>query len=144
MKLTESSILQLKAIKVLNFRIEENIKGKKKFNLDGDFEVVGYKLENDVYKGIEFKLDINKGSKNAALKAHIEILTLFDVVDKEMSEEDKTRFILYNGLSIVYGIIRGMIYQACSTLPPDYRVLPAVNIKDFIKSCIEEKLKEKL
>ncbi|WP_025209563.1 hypothetical protein [Hippea sp. KM1] len=144
MKLTESSILQLKAIKVLNFRIEENIKGKKKFNLDGDFEVVGYKLENDVYKGIEFKLDINKGSKNAALKAHIEILALFNVVDKEMSEKDKTRFMLYNGLSIVYGIIRGMIYQACSALPPDYRVLPAVNIKDFIKSCIEEKLKEKL
>ena len=144
MKLAESSILQLKAIEVLNFRIEENIKGKKKFNLDGDFEVVGYRSKDGVYKGLEFKLDINKGAKNAALKAHIEILALFDVVNKEMSEENKTKFILYNGLSITYGIVRGMIYQACSTLPPDYRVLPAVDIKDFVKGCIEEKLKEKL
>ncbi len=97
-----------------------------------------------MYKGLEFKLDVNKGTKNAALKAHVEILALFDAIDKELSEEDKTKLILYNGLSIIYGIIRGMIYQACSTLPPDYRVLPAVNIKDFVKDCIEEKLKEKL
>ena len=142
MKLTESPILRLKTIKVLNFKIEENIKGENKFNLNGDFEGIVHRSKDKTYKGLEFKLDVNKGTKNAAIKAHLEILALFDIVNKELSEEEEAKFLLYNGLSIIYGIVRGMIYQACSVLPPDYRILPTVNMKDFIKNCIKEKLKE--
>ena len=142
MKLNTSTILQLKEIQVEHFKLEENINGVNKFILDADFLPIEFTARDGKkqYRGISFILKVNHRTKNPALKAEIKIVAAFDV-DKNLSEEEQVKFILYNGLSILYGIIRGMIFQACSILPPSMRLLPTVNIIDFIKSRLQ-KLKD--
>ncbi len=139
MRLTESKILQLKTVEVATFKIEENIKGVKKFNLNGDFDLIVSSQNDKAYKGLKFKLNLNNKSQNAAIKAKVEIIALFDV-DRSLPEKEQDKYILYNGLSIIYGIVRGMIYQACSIVPPEFRLLPSVNIKEFVKDKIKEKI----
>ena len=138
MRLTESKILQLKTVEVATFKIEENIKGVKKFNLNGDFDLIVSSQNDKAYKGLKFKLNLNNKSQNAAIKAKVEIIALFDV-DRSLSEKEQDKYILYNGLSIIYGIVRGMIFQACSAVPPEFRLLPSVNIKEFVIEKIKEK-----
>jgi len=139
MKLSTSTILQLKEIQVEHFKLEENINGTNKFILDADFWPIEFTARDGKkqYKGISFTLRVNYRTKNPALKAEVKIAAAFDV-DKDLSEEKQVKFILYNGLSILYGIIRGMIFQACSILPPSMRLLPTVNIADFVKSRLQE------
>ena len=137
MRLTESKILQLKTVEVATFKIEENIKGVKKFNLNGDFDLIVSSQNDKAYKGLKFKLNLNNKSQNAAIKAKVEIIALFDV-DRSLSEKEQDKYILYNGLSIIYGIVRGMIFQACSVVPPEFRLLPSVNIKEFVIEKIKE------
>ena len=133
MKLEISTTLQLKEIQIKRFSLEENIDGINKFLLDADFlPVVVEGKDGKSYKGINFTLKINYKAKKPALKADIEILALFEI-NKNLKEEEQAMYILYNGLSILYGIVRGMIFQACSVLPPFMRLLPTVNIAEFIQ-----------
>jgi len=143
MKLKLSTILQLKKVQVEYFKLEENIEGINKFLLDADFlpiKVEGERNEGS-YKGITFTLKVNHRTKNPALKAEIRVHALFDV-DRKLNEEEQIKYILYNGLSIIYGIVRGMIFQACSVLPVSMRLLPTVDIANFIQLKLEELYKE--
>ncbi len=134
MKLEISTALQLKKIQVEKFKLEEDIKGSNKFILAADFdpiELVNSK-NDEKYSGLHFTLKVNDKSKNSALKCRIEITGIFDV-DKNLSKEKQVEFVLHNGLSILYGITRGMVFQACSVLPPNMRMLPTVNIAKLIE-----------
>lgn len=42
----------------------------------------------------------------------------------------------YNGLSIVYGFFRGIVFQKCSFLPPKDRILPTLDLTELIESKI--------
>lgn len=140
----KTSILQLKKLQVEQFKLEENINGINKFILDADFVPVESAEgdNNEKYRGFHFTLKVNDRAKNPALKSKIEIAVLFDV-DKNLPEEKQVNFILYNGLAILYGIIRGMIFQACSILPPNMRLLPSVNLADFINFKLQELTEDK-
>jgi len=140
MKLEISSVLQLKKIQINRFKIEENIEGINKIRLYSDFDLIVWSEKDDSdkqNKGIHFVLKVNEKVKNPALKCLIDLIVLFSI-DKNISEDQQIKFILYNGLSIVYGIVRGMVYQACSILPPSMRMLPTVDLNRLIKLKLEE------
>ncbi len=143
MKLETSATLQLKKIQVEKFKLEEDIKGNNKFILAADFDPIELvdSNNNEKYRGFHFTLKVNDKAKNSALKCRIEITAIFDV-DKNLSKEEQVKFVLYNGLSILYGITRGMVFQACSILPPNRRMLPTVNIVKLIESKMKKLKKE--
>lgn len=48
--------------------------------------------------------------------------------------------LLYNGLSIVYGFLRGLIFQKCSYISPQDRIIPNINIAELIEKTVDREL----
>ena len=132
------SPLQLKDIQIIRLNIDENIKGEKKFNIDIDFEPVKVNIDEKEYEGLIFYLKVNNRSRKVRLKVDTEALAIFEF-EKGLSPEKKAQLLLYNGLSIIYGFLRGLIFQKCSYLRPEDRLLPSINLLDII----DKKLKDK-
>jgi len=133
------SQLQLKDIQIKEFYIEENIKGQNRFNINIDFDPVLIETDKEKFDGLLVKIKINDRARNVKLKVKTEVLAIFEFSDG-LSEEKKARMLLYNGLSIVYGFLRGLIFQKCSYLPPKDRILPSINLAELIEKTIESKI----
>ncbi|WP_029523419.1 hypothetical protein [Persephonella sp. KM09-Lau-8] len=132
------SPLQLKDIQIIRLNLDENIKGEKKFNIDVDFEPVKVNIDEKEYEGLIFHLKVNNRSRKVRLKVDTEALAIFEF-EKGLPPEKKAQLLLYNGLSIIYGFLRGLIFQKCSYLRPEDRLLPSINLLDII----DKKLKDK-
>lgn len=133
------SPLQVKEVVIKRCRVEENLSGVHKQIVDLDFQAGT--AERDGYILI-LTLNFNKNAKNPMLKAEVEAHFLFQV-DPDLSEEEKAKLLVYNGLAIAYGMIRGMIFQRCCMLPPKFRILPSVNLIPLIEAKIKEKAEAK-
>jgi len=136
------SPLQLKDIQITKLNVEENIKGEKKFNIDIDFEPVKVNIDEKEYDGLVVFLKVNNRNRKVRLKVDTEVLAVFEF-DEGLSKEKKAQLLLYNGLSIIYGFLRGLIFQKCSYLKPTDRLLPSVNLLEIIDKKIESKNKNK-
>ncbi len=137
MKLKISNLLQLRDIKVNHFKLEENINGIKKFILDADFTPFEINKDGESIKALDFILKVNAKAKNPTLKAELKLFATFDISDK-FEDYKQIEILLYNGLSILYGIARGMILQGGSILSPQNRLLPAVDIAKLVKDKMEK------
>ena len=111
---------------------------KKKFNIDIDFEPVKVNIDEKEYDGLVVFLKINNRNRKVRLKVDTEVLAVFEL-DKGLSKEKKAQLLLYNGLSMVYGFLRGLIFQKCSYLEPTDRLLPTINLLEIIEKKIESK-----
>lgn len=129
----ELSPLQLKDIQIIKFSIEENIKGEKKFNIDIDFEPVKVNFDEKEYDGLLVFLKVNNRNREVKLKVDTKVLAVFEF-NKDLPDEKKARLLLFNGLSIIYGFLRGLIFQKCSYLNPTDRLLPSINLLEIIES----------
>jgi len=136
---TKFSQLQLKDIHIKNFKLEENLDGQNRFNINIDFEPVLIKIEDRELDGLLVNIKINDRARKVKLKVEAEILAVFEFTTN-VDEEKKARMLLYNGLSIIYGFIRGVIFQKCSYLPPSDRILPSINLAQLIEETIQNKL----
>ncbi len=136
------SPLQLKDIQITKLNVEENIKGEKKFNIDIDFEPVKVNINEKKYDGLVVFLKVNNRNRKVRLKVDTEILAVFEF-DEGLSKEKKARLLFYNGLSIIYGFLRGLIFQKCSYLKPTDRLLPSINLLDIIERKIKSKNKDR-
>ncbi|WP_297454930.1 hypothetical protein [Persephonella sp.] len=132
------SPLQLKDIQIIRLNLDENIKGEKKFNIDIDFEPVKVNIDEKEYEGLIFYLKVNNRNRKVRLKVDTEVLAIFEF-EEGLPPEKKAQLLLYNGLSIIYGFLRGLIFQKCSYLRPEDRLLPSINLLDII----DKKLKDK-
>ena len=132
------SPLQLKDIQITKLNVEENIKGEKKFNIDIDFEPVKVNIDEKEFDGLVVSLKVNNRNRKVRLKVDTEVLAVFEF-DEGLSKEKKAQLLLYNGLSIIYGFLRGLIFQKCSYLKPTDRLLPSINLLDIIERKIESK-----
>ncbi len=135
------SQLLLKDISIIKLNIEENLDGERKFNIDIDFEPVKVNIDEKVYDGLVLFLKVNNRNRKVKLKVDIEVLSVFEF-NEDLSKEDKTRFLFYNGLSIIYGFLRGLIFQKCSYLKPSDRLLPSINLLEIIDKKVESKYKD--
>ncbi|SNZ06990.1 hypothetical protein SAMN06265182_0868 [Persephonella hydrogeniphila] len=133
------SQLQLKDIQIKKIILEENLQGQNRFNINIDFDPVLIETEKGKFDGLLVKIKINDRARNVKLKVSTEILALFEF-SKDLNEEKKARMLLYNGLSIIYGFLRGMIFQKCSYLPPKDRIIPSINLADLIEKTIESRI----
>ena len=131
--------MQVKDVEFRKLKLEENPNGIKKDILDIDFELGRAKNGWDV---VLFKLRYNIKAKNPLIRADLEVLVFFEI-DKKISEEKRKKLLLINGLVITYGLIRGVIYQMCSVIPPQLRILPSVNFLPLIAEKKEQLIKEK-
>ncbi len=127
------SPLQLKDIQIYNFKLEENLKGKKHFNIDIDFQpVLVNKNNKKEFNGLLVEIQVNNKTKNTKLKLNLKLLAIFEI-EEDLNEEKKAKLLIYNGLSIVYGFVRGLVFQKCSFLPYEDRLLPIINLADLIE-----------
>jgi preprotein translocase subunit SecB len=133
------SPLQLKDIQIFKFKLEENIEGLNNFSIDIDFKPVLVDVDEEKLNGLLVEIKINNKARNTKLKLETKLLAVFEI-DKNLDDERKARLLIYNGLSIVYGFIRGMVFQKCSYLSPQYRILPSINLADLIEKTIKEKI----
>ena len=136
------SPLQLKDIQIIKFSVEENLKGEKKFNIDIDFEPVKVNIDEKEYDGLVVFLKVNNRNRKVRLKVDTEVLAVFEF-DEGLSKEKKAQLLLYNGLSIIYGFLRGLIFQKSSYLKPTDRLLPSINLLDIIERKIKSKNKDR-
>jgi len=102
-----------------------------------DFDLISLDINGKILPGIEFKVDINKHKKNRKLKGHLECTGAFSFPDNK-DESEQTKILLFNGLSIMYGMIRGIVFEKASSLPPYERLLPTINLVNDIKRKLEE------
>ncbi len=135
------SQLQLKDIQIKNMSIEENIKGQNRFNINIDFDPVIIETENNKFDGLLVDIKINDRARNVKLKVKTQLLAVFEFTG-ELNDEKKARMLLYNGLSIVYGFIRGLIFQKCSYLSPQDRIIPSINLAELIEDAIQNKINQ--
>jgi preprotein translocase subunit SecB len=133
------SQLQLKDIQIKELHMEENIEGQNRFNINIDFDPVLIETDKGKFDGLLVNIKINDRARNVKLKVKTEVLAIFEFSDG-LNEEKKARMLLYNGLSIVYGFLRGLIFQKCSYLPPKDRILPSINLAELIEKAIESKI----
>jgi hypothetical protein len=136
------SQLQLKDIQIKKFNLEENTEGQHIFNINMDFEPLLLKLGEHNLDGLLVKIKINDRTRNVKLKVKTELLAVFEF-STDLSKEKKANMLLYNGLAVVYGFLRGLVFQKCSYLPPKDRILPNVNLVDLIKEKLELVLSSK-
>ncbi len=135
------SQLQLKDIQIKNFKLEENLEGQSRFNINIDFDPVLIGTEDKEFDGLLVNIKINNRARKVKLKVETEILAVFEFTD-DLDEEKKARMLLYNGLSIIYGFVRGLIFQKCSYLPPQDRVIPSINLAKLIEDTIQNKINQ--
>ena len=128
------SPLQVKHVIIRKCKIEENVEGTPKQNLALDFDAG---ITEDGMYILTIKLNFNKSSREPMLKVEAEADFLFSI-DPGLPEDQKIKLLVYNGLAIAYGMLRGIVFQKCCMLPPDFRILPGVNLLPLI----EEKLKQ--
>jgi len=135
------SQLQLKDIQIKSFKLEENLEGQNRFNINIDFDPVLIKTEDKKLDGLLVSIKVNDRARKVKLKLETEVLAVFEFTT-DIDEEKKARMLLYNGLSIVYGFIRGLVFQKCSYLPPQDRILPSVNLAQLIEETIQKKINQ--
>ncbi|WP_456400468.1 hypothetical protein [Persephonella sp.] len=135
------SQLQLRDIQIKNFKLEENLEGQSRFNINIDFDPVLIGAEDKELDGLLVNIKINDRARKVKLKVETEILAVFELTD-DLDEEKKARMLLYNGLSIVYGFVRGLIFQKCSYLLPQDRIIPSINLAQLIEDTIRNKINQ--
>jgi preprotein translocase subunit SecB len=135
------SQLQLKDIQIETFKLEENLEGQNRFNINIDFDPVLIETENKKFDGLLVNIKINDRARKVKLKVETEVLAVFEF-SEDIDEEKKARMLLYNGLSIIYGFIRGLVFQKCSYLPPKDRIIPSINLAQLIEKTIQNKINQ--
>lgn len=133
------SQLQLKEIHIKEFILEENLEGQNKFSIDMDFEPILIKKNEKDFDGLLVKVKINDRLKNVKLKVKTELVAIFEF-NGDLSKEKRAMMLLYNGLSIVYGFLRGLIFQKCSYISPQDRIIPNINIAELIEKTVDREL----
>ncbi len=140
----KKSLMQLETIRVESNRVEwslsalDNETGPVDYSVNIDFDLVSIDNKGRKY-GIRLMLKVNERKESAPFKAKVELLGVFKFISEDISEERKIRFLLLNGLTMLYSFARGYLFAKLDSLPPDARLIPTVDIL----SIVERKAKRK-
>ncbi len=141
----KKSVMQLETIRVDNFRLEwflsalENELTPADYSVNVDFDLVPLDDTGQRY-GVRLLLKVNERKASVPFKAKAEVLGTFRFLSEEIPEERKARYLLLNGLTMLYSFARGYLFAKLDSLPPDARLLPTVDIL----SVVERKAKRKV
>ena len=141
----KKSVMQLETLRVDNIRLEwylsaledEKNLDPTKYSISLDFDVARLDREGELY-GIRFLAKVNERKKTAPFKVRTELYGTFKFTENHLSEERKYRYLLLNGLSMLYSFTRGYLFAKLDALPPDARLLPTVDIL----AVVEQKAKK--
>ena len=123
------SPLQVKAFFFEKLKLEENPRGTVKHNLDIDFNVIE---DESGTPGIQLFVKYNTKAKNPIIRLDVEAISLFEI-EKSLPEMQRKKLLFINGLVITYGLVRGVVYQMCSVIPPSQRLLPSIDFTPLLK-----------
>lgn len=134
MLMKKSSLLQLEKVWINEIELKENPKGASlDIRVDMDFEPMLAKVGGKELKAIQIKVDINRNVKNPKIRGRLRITGAFSLGEEAgESEEERIRNLVVAGLNILYGMVRGMVFQRVSSVDPAYRVLPVIDLRDLI------------
>ncbi len=134
----KKSVMQLETVRVDNFRLEWSLSTlEDKFDpgdytVNLDFNIAPLDESEQLY-GIKLLLKVNERKTSTPFRAKTELYGTFRFTSEEISEERKARYLLLNGLSILYSFARGYFFAKLDSLPPDSRLLPTVNLLDLVE-----------
>ncbi|WP_461829531.1 hypothetical protein [Aquifex sp.] len=141
----KKSVLQLKSINIESEKIEVNLSEEsireinpEDYSVDLDFDVFKVKDKENIYL-IKLFLKVNHSRKaNYPFRAALNFSALFTFLET-IEEEKRNQYILYNGLSILYGFARGYLFSKLDMLLPEHRIIPTVNLVDIIRKKMRAK-----
>lgn len=135
-----NALLNIENYFIEKFSFDTNITFKKDIeNFIMDFNIDFDVKRNDVLSNrylIFMKLSIkSKKGKFATVPYNITIsINGYFCFDNNVDEETQNRMIYSNGLSILYGVVRGIISQYTSTSEFGKFVIPSVNFIEILKN----------
>ena len=134
MLMKRSSLLQLEKVWINEIELKENPRGvSSDIRVNMDFEPMLAKVGGKELKAIQIEVDINKNVKNPKIRGRIRITGAFSLGEEAGENEgERIQNLLAAGLNILYGMVRGMVFQRVSSVDPAYRVLPVIDLRDLI------------
>ncbi len=124
--------MQLDYFEVIHSELSEKLEGKgDDLKVGLEFQPLRSEDDGDEQLGLKVCLDINKRRRDVKLKGSFEATAIFSFTNS-LEPQTKFRMLLYNGLAIVYGLFRGIVFQKASSIPPNLRLLPALNIVKLV------------
>jgi len=144
----KKSVLQLKAVKINELHIDWNLQKEalknvnpEEYTVDIDFNIFGVKESEDAFI-IELVVKINHSrKKNFPFRATLMLSSVFTFTEP-VEESKKPRYLLYNGLSILYSFIRGYLFAKLDLLLPNHRIIPTVDLLELIQKKMKAKLRK--
>jgi preprotein translocase subunit SecB len=131
------SPLQLKNILIEKERIEVypkfcNSKEKIQHIISINIDFGKVLIENDNYfDAILFELEINKNKRKVPFKIYIKCVAVFEVNIND--EQKKEKFLVINGSVMIYGFLRGYLYEKLGILPSECRIIPSINLLNLLQ-----------
>lgn len=137
MKAKISNHLQLKFFQLLSTELKETPENKdSNISIDFDFMPIEGSVNGEKLKGFKVSLKINSRKKNTKLAGNIEAIGFFDID----LEKEKPNILFNNGLSIICGLLRGIIFEKATILNLHEKLLPTVDLTEIIKKKINTQL----
>ena len=138
--------LQLQDFQLLRVLVEaneplENIVYQDNFVITVGFDILASKDENYFKVPMKYKA-VSRNKKTCRIKKIDINITGYFSIKEGTSEEEKRKLIPLCCISILYGIIRGLVINITSSCPGGHVLLPALNFNDVLQDHIK-KLNEK-
>lgn len=104
--------------------------------VDMDFSPIQTDTEGEPLLGLEVELFLNKRRRNTKIRGYIKSVAFFEFED-DIPVSARLNLLLGNGLAMVYSLLRGVVYQKSTSIHPDNRLLPTLNLTELIQHKIE-------
>ena len=102
-----------------------------------DFEPLSVDADDENYPSLRVFLDLNKRRKGVKLGGRLVCIGAFGF-SSNIEEKEKFQHLLGNGFAMIYSLLRGIVYQKASSLRPQERLLPTLNLTEIVKRKIQQ------
>lgn len=124
----------------------EHVDGEKtktsKMGIDFSFSLAEHAENVNLFR-LELKVKTGPVDKTEGIKLETCIVGFFQI-DENIKEEAKRQYyMMVNGSTILYGILRGQVSLISSSLPQGKFILPTVSMQDEVKKFFDAESKKR-
>lgn len=104
-------------------------------------QVLSYPNHSDRLGSLRLIVSVNEKEEGwGYYRIRMSVVGRFMLIDEEPSvdEEQLRRYYLSSGLSILYGILRALIVQLCSTSPHPRLILPSTSFAEMVEELLKQ------
>lgn len=137
LSLLKCQLLNLVIIGNENLRPDLPIEGECKIGID--FNILKAKGETLFKIVLKISMEANGENVNTGVrKLELEVEGVFQVSDN-LDEQKLFNLLHFNGLTILYGVVRGIVMNVTGSFPGGRIILPCVNMAEIIERHYKKK-----